>query len=204
MSGITGRGTTFNLPNYTGQLFTVSPTDTKFLSMIGGLHGAIGVRSTEFYWQAYDLRSPAIRPRLEGADAPAAEERVRSHVDNVVQIFHESVDVSYTKIAAVAQLAADFTPNGGEVNPVVDEVAWQIEQALKQIALDVNYSFLNGTYAKPADNTTARLTRGIIAAITSNVSANGGTLRDLTKTILLDSVKDRRDSLDVITRIPHL
>ena len=35
MAGITGLGTTFNLPNYHGELFAVSPTDTPLLSEIG-------------------------------------------------------------------------------------------------------------------------------------------------------------------------
>jgi hypothetical protein len=189
MSGITGQGTTFNLPNYTGRLFTVSPTETKFLSMIGGLQGAAPAKSTEFDWQTYDLRAAAIRGRLEGANAPTSEERVRANVNNVLQIFHEAVEVSYTKIAAVAQLAGDFTPNANEDNPVVDEVAWQITQELKIIATDLNLSLFTGTYAKPADNTAPRLTRGLVSAIVSNVSANGGTLRDLTTTIVLDAIQ---------------
>lgn len=186
MPGITGQGTTFNLPNYTGRLFTVSPTDAKFLSMIGGLSGGEQTRSTEFDWQTYDLRSPsATRTRLEGAAAPTAEERVRANVNNVVQIFHESVEVSYTKLAAVAQLAGDFTPNADESNPILSELDWQITQALKQMALDVNVALLKGAYAKPADNATARTTRGLLPAITTNVNTNA-TVRDLTKTIVLD------------------
>lgn len=202
MSGISGQGTTFNLPNFTGQLFTVSPTDTKFLSAIGGLHGAVGVKSTEFDWQTFDLRAPSIRERLEGEDAPQAEERVRVHVDNVLQIFHESIDVSYTKIAAVAQLAATFTPNAGDANPVVDEVAWQLAQALKQIALDANLSLLTGAYRKPADNSQARLTRGILEAIVTNVTvgadADAGTAgnqpSDLTRAIVLDTIQGAWES----------
>ena len=38
---ITGTGNTFNLPNFAGDLFTASPTQTPFLSMIGGLSGGI-------------------------------------------------------------------------------------------------------------------------------------------------------------------
>jgi hypothetical protein len=119
---------------------------------------------------------------------------VRENVSNVVQIFHEAVEVSYTKLAAYAQLAGDFTPNAGESNPVVNEAAWQIAQALKQVALDVNYSLLRGVYAKPANNASARLTRGILNAIETNVSDNGGTPRDFTKAILLDAMQDAWES----------
>ena len=54
-------------------------------------------------------------------------------------------------------------------NPVNDEEAFQLEQMLKQIARDVEYSFIRGTYNKPADNTDKRKTRGILAATVTNV-----------------------------------
>jgi hypothetical protein len=188
MSGIVGQGTTFNLPNFHGELFTVSPTDTKFLSMIGGLTGGRSAGVTEFEWQTYDLRTPdGARTRLEGANAPTAENRVRANVTNVVQIFQETVEVSYTKLAAVANYNGSANDSGA--NPVTDEFSWQLTQTLKQIARDVNVALLTGAYAKPADNATARKTRGLLNAITTNVSANGGTLRDLTRGILLDSLQ---------------
>jgi hypothetical protein len=78
MAGITGQGTTFNLPNFVGELFAVSREDTPFLSSIGGLTGGRAAESTLFQWQSYDLRAAADdRQRLEGAAAPTAEERVR-------------------------------------------------------------------------------------------------------------------------------
>jgi hypothetical protein len=182
MPGIVGQGTTFNLPNYHGRLFTVSPTETPFLSLIGGLSGGEAASAVAYDWQTYDLRAPAVRPRLEGADAPASELRTRVNVSNVVQIHHETVEVSYTRLATPNQFAA----NGVGANPVQNELPWQIDRALEQIALDVEQSFLSGVYARPSDNLTARRTRGIIPAITTNVNANGGTLRDLSKTIVLD------------------
>lgn len=171
MSGISGLGTTFNLPNYTGELFALTPMDTPLLSAAGGVNGGGQVDSTSFEWQTYDLRDAASRPRLEGADAPTAEERVRANVENVVQIFHESVATSYTKAAATGQFAttqaAPFQTNAGEP-AVINEHTWQVEQSLKQIARDVNYVFWHGTKVKPTTNATARATQGILGAITSN------------------------------------
>jgi hypothetical protein len=40
---------------------------------------------------------------------------------------------------------------------------------LKQMIRDIEYSFLNGAYQLPSDNTTARKTRGLLAAIATNV-----------------------------------
>ncbi len=178
MSGITGLGTTFNLPNYAGELIALTPSDTPLLSAAGGIGGGKSTDSTSFEWQTYDLRDPAIRARLEGGDAPPAEERVRANVENVAQIFHEKVSTSYSKQAATGELAtpgsAPFHSNSGE-SVVISEHAWQVQQALKQIARDVNYTFWHGVHNKPTDNTTARQTRGLLAAITSNAQVADST-----------------------------
>lgn len=177
MSGLSGIGTTFNLPNYHGELLAITPTDTPLLSMSGGLGGGKQTDSTSFEWQTYDLRDPEIRARLEGAAAPTAEARVRANVENVVQIFHETVETSYTKQAATGQYAtagsAPFQSNSGEANPVLDEHSWQVQQALTQIARDVNYTFWHGKKVKPTTNATARQTAGLLSVITTNRIATG-------------------------------
>lgn len=119
MAGITGQGTTFNLPNYVGELFGISPEDTPFLTAIGGLTGGRSAQAKRFDWEFYDLRAPAERDRLEGAAAPSADNRVRSNDHNVVQIIHEAVSVSYTKLAAVGQRDGTGVPAGS--NPVTNE-----------------------------------------------------------------------------------
>ncbi|MCC9712070.1 DUF5309 domain-containing protein [Streptomyces sp. MNU76] len=180
MPGITGQGDTFDLPNYVGELFAETPTDTPFLSSIGGLSGGESVSATLFQWQGYDLRAAADdRQRLEGADAPTAEARTRFNVTNVVEIHQEAVEISYTKLAAVGQFNSTGSTHPGSVgisgmNPVMNEADWQIRQHLIQIARDVEQSFLTGTFQNPADNLTPRKTRGILAAITTNVIAAAG------------------------------
>lgn len=174
MSGITGMGTTFNLPNYHGELFGLSPTDTPLLSMAGGIGGGKQTTSTLYDWQTYDLRDPSNRPRLEGADAPTAEARVRGEVRNVVQIFQEAVTTSYTKQAAIGQFqtpgsAPFFQSDGlGGSAGIANEHTWQVQQSLKQIARDVNYVFWNSSQVLPTDNTTARQTAGLLSVISTN------------------------------------
>ena len=179
MSGITGMGTTFNEPNYHGELFALTPADTPLLSAAGGLGGGKQTTSTAFEWQTYDLRDAASRPRLEGADAPTAEARVRGQVENLVQIFQEAVTTSYTKQATAQQYAtvqaAPFNSNDGGLNPVNNEHQWQIVQTLKQIARDTNYVFWNGVKVKPTTNSTARATAGLLSVITSNAQTADST-----------------------------
>lgn len=167
MAGITGQGTTFNLPNYVGELFQVSPTETPLLSAIGGLTGGEEVHSTTFEWQEEDLRSSREnRSRLEGANAQTSDQRVRRNVTNVVEIHQETVEVSYTKQAAVGQYAGT---NNDQSNPVMNELDHQIASALKAKAIDVEMSFLLGQKHVPSDNSTARRTGGLVPAITTNV-----------------------------------
>ena len=189
MPGITGLGTTYNLPNYVGELFDASPEDTPLLSAIGGLTGGQSAGATFVEWQGYDLRDAADdRQRTEGAAAPDGEARTRYNASNVLEIHQEAVEVSYTKQGATGQRAANGQPAvtiGSAVMPA-DELAWQIEQQLKQIARDVEKTFITGHYQKPTDNTTARKTRGLIEAITTNKAATTHTAADLTADDVLD------------------
>ncbi|MGW8762364.1 SU10 major capsid protein [Streptomyces sp. NPDC055815] len=171
MASITGMGTSFNLPNYAGELFSLTPADTPLLSAIGGLTGGGMTSSTEFEWQTYGLRDPSQTTRVEGAPAPTATNQDRQKVRNVAQIHQSTVSVSYTKQATAGMLttpgAAPFRGVDGS-NPVTNELDWQVAQELKSIALDVNWSFINGQFANPTTNATARKTRGLLAAVTTN------------------------------------
>jgi hypothetical protein len=177
MSTVSGLGTTFNLPNYHGELIAITPIDTPLLSASGGLSGGLQTTSTTFEWQSEDLRDPDTHERLEGADAPASEERARANVENVVEIFHESVSTSYTKQATSGQYAtsqsAPFQSNDGTPNPIADEHGHQVANALKTIARDVNYVFWHGVKAKPTTNANARHTGGLLPIITTNRFAVG-------------------------------
>lgn len=191
MPGITGMITTFNTPNYVGELFALTPTDTPLLSAIGGLTGGQSTDSTIFTWQTYDLRAPDTgRQRLEGADAPAPEARVRATNFNVVEIHQEALDISYTRQAATGQFASTGSAVSTSVgvtgtNPVGDELTWQSQRALEQIARDIEKTFISGTFAQPADNTAPRKTRGLLQAIATNVVTNG-TPTDLSEDMILD------------------
>lgn len=183
MATISGLGTTFNLPNFHGELIQITPTDTPLLSLSGGIGGGKQTTSTRFEWQTEDLRDPEIRARLEGADAPTAEERSRSNLDNVVQIFHEAISTSYTKQAATGQYktveSAPWTSADGGANPVADEHGHQVANALKTIARDVNYAFWHGREANPTTNSDARQMGGLLEAVTANRTAPGE-ITDLT------------------------
>jgi len=173
MPGITGQGTTYNLPNFVGELFRITPAATPLLSAIGGLTGGKSTKSTEKEWQTSDLRDNDQNVALEGAPAPAGVARVRQNVTNVAEIHHSAVETSYTK-----QSTTNKTTTAGVEgsNPIANEHDEQVMNEIAAVAKDVNHAFWNGEYNKPTDNTTARKTRGLLQAISTNrvIYSNGG------------------------------
>lgn len=173
MAGISALGTNYNLPNYTGILHALTPADVPLFSAIGGLTGGGQTTSTEFEWQTYDLRDATQPAIVEGADAPTLTGRVRANVTNVAQIHQSAVGVAYSKAAAFGQKSGT---NNEATNPVRSELDWQVEQELKAMVRDINYSFWSGVYQKPSDNNTGRKTRGLLAAISTNAQVADETL----------------------------
>ncbi len=170
MGAFTGQGRTYDLPNYVGELISITPADTPLLSMIGGLNGGRATTSTYFTWQTVDNAAASQPAIVEGADTTFTG-RTRSEVVNVVQIFQEGFELSYTKQAATGQLAGEKLLGN---QPVMDEDAFQMQLKMEKVARDVEFTFLRGVYQRPVDNTTARKTRGIEAAITTNSVAAAG------------------------------
>lgn len=192
MGAVAGQGTTFNLPNYHGELFKVSPTETPFLSAIGGLNEPRFVKAKLFEWQTIDRRaSSANNTALEGADAPAAAERSRSNLSNVVEIHHSKIEVSYSRLAGQGYATAGTADQFND--EVLNELAIQTNAELESIAVDIEKSFLTGTFANPADNLTPRATQGVLG-IAATVNANGGTPRAFSKTIFEATLKSAFDA----------
>ena len=173
MGAVSGLGDSYDLPNFVGELFNITPNDTPFLSAIGGMTGGKSVTSKQFTWQTVDNATAAQTVVAEGADATFAE-RSRSEVTNVTQIMQYGVHVSYTKQAATGNLSGESILGN---QPVQDELAFQLDMAMKRAARDIEFSFLQGTYVADTDVSTARKTRGMLAAISTNErGAAGGAL----------------------------
>ncbi len=181
MAAVTGTATTFNLPNFQGELYHITPFDTPLLSMIGGVTGGKSNDTKEDFWETEDNNAAAQANEstsLEGAN-PTYSERDRAQVSNVKQIYQYGFSVTYTKQAATGNLSAAALDVVGS-NPVADELGRQRLLKMRRMARDVEFTFLNGAYAKPADNTAPRKTRGASSFITTNTVAAGAT--NLSKT----------------------
>ncbi len=180
MANVSGQATTYNLDNFVGELFFLTAADTPFKTLVASVGGIRRVTSKEFTWQTTDNPSPAQPSTVEGAD-PTYEERDRAEVSNVVQIFQYGVEVNYSKLAAIGQVAAAAAPILG-VQPVSNEMDLQEALKLDRAAEDMEVSYLTGTFQNPSNNSTGRKTRGVSTAMTTNTVA-AGTI-DLTKDLI--------------------
>lgn len=191
-------GTLWNLPNLAGQLFTSSKVKTPFLDRIPM---AGDVNSPEFAMSSsYDMEAASQPAITETASltAPTPVSYVRDNEKNVAQIFQEQVSVSYAKLSAPGRLKRiEVTTTGAAYdefgsNPVQKELAFQIATNMDQMKMDMEYSFLNGTYQLATSAAVAFKTRGVITASTVNTVAAGGV--DITKAIMDSLFKEMADN----------
>ena len=186
---VTGLGTTWNLPNYAGELFTADPTQTPLLSMIGGLTGGKQTKNFEFptavLFDYPDAKQPEITEEAS-AKAPAASAIARKQESNVIQIHQEVIDLTYFKQSNSGRFSGI---NGSNQTNPIDEKSWQIQQKLIKIARDVEFSFINGKYQKATAANVANKTRGMLelAATVSTVDASSGKLTtNMIKALMLE------------------
>lgn len=187
--------TTFTCPNYSGMLYTKSNRATPFLNAIGA---AVVSPSVEFpVNQEYSLGAAAQPAISETASltAPTPATITRSQAYNVCQIFHEAVGTSYAHSSNMGYMSG-LNRAGQQPDPQ-DELDWQIAKTMEKIAANINYTFLNGVYARAANDGQANKTRGIIAAVSTN-AVYAATAHTLSKAILRNLFKSVFDNSGIV------
>lgn len=170
-----GVAQSFSCPNFSGMLFAKGNEATPFSSMIGA-NPAITDHVEFVVGQNYDVEAGEQPEISETASltAPAASFVARKQDTNVTQIFHYAIAVSYAHEANMGTLQG-LNAAGQVANPNA-ELAFQINRKLAKAASDVEYSFVNGTYAKATSDATVNKTRGVVEAIKTNtIDATGKT-----------------------------
>ncbi|MGN1013831.1 MAG: DUF5309 family protein [Butyricicoccus sp.] len=193
-SNVTGAANSFNLPNFAGELFTASPTKTPFLTIIGGLSGGMKTESDEFstglLYEFPDAAQPAISEQASQT-APEATALGREQKANVTQIFHESLTITYAKMANRGKLSG-LNISGQQANPT-SELDWQIARKLEKIARDVEYTFLNGTYNKATAVNEVNKTRGMLELCSTGTTVAAGATA-LSKSLMNQLLKAMADA----------
>ena len=122
------------------------------------------------YTAGGDGSQPAISENAS-LTAPDATVVTREQKTNVTQIFMESVGISYAKQSNMGTLSGINIENQ-QANPV-NELDFQVAAKIQKVNRDIEYTFINGVFNKATSDATANKTRGLIPAITTNVTAMG-------------------------------
>lgn len=165
--------TSFGVLNYSGMLFNKGNVRTPLSSIIGSR--AKTTNHVEFVTgQEYTSGGDGSQPEISetaSLTAPDASVVTREQKTNVTQIFMESVGISYVKQSNMGTLSGINIENQ-QANPV-NELDFQVAAKIQKVNRDIEYTFINGVFNKATSDATANKTRGLIPAITTNVTAMG-------------------------------
>lgn len=162
--------TSFGVLNYSGMLFNKGNTRCPLSSIIGGR--AKTTNHVEFVTgQEYTTGGGAQPSISETASltAPDATVVTRTQKTNVTQIFQESVGISYAKQSNMGTLSG-LNVTGQQANPI-NELDFQVAAKMQKVNRDIEFTFIQGTYNKASSDATVNKTRGLVEAITTNVTA---------------------------------
>lgn len=165
--------TSFGVLNYSGMLFNKGNTRCPLSSIIGGR--AKTTNHVEFVTgQEYSGGGAGSQPAISetaSLSAPEATTVTREQKTNVTQIFMESVGISYAKQSNMGTLSGINIANQ-QANPM-NELDFQVAAKMQKVRRDIEYTFINGVYNKATSDDTINKTRGLVSAVTTNVTAMG-------------------------------
>ena len=162
--------TSFGVLNYSGMLFNKGNTRCPLSSIIGGR--AKTTNHVEFVTGQEYTTDGGTQPAISetaSLTAPDATVVTRTQKTNVTQIFQESVGISYAKQSNMGTLSG-LNVAGQQANPI-NELDFQVAAKMQKVNRDIEFTFIQGTYNKATSDATVNKTRGLVKAITTNVTA---------------------------------
>lgn len=189
----------FLVPGYSGMLYQKGNSKTPLLTQIMGRQKYSN--SVKFVLgQEYVEEEGAIPAISEAASAtaPAPTYITRQQKYNVTQIFHESIAITYAKQSNMATLGG--VNIAGQVTNPQDELAFQVARKMSKIRNSIEKTFINGTYNEATADNEVNKTRGLVAAITTNIfDAKGAKLNLFMVDKLLASMDNNGADISNIT-----
>ena len=180
--------------NYLGQLFLIGANQTPFLNMIGGLQrGAETVKSFSYpIAQPWGLDAAAQLTQSEATAAAAGTPKTYTRAQdlNYIQIMKHDYSVSNAKQSTSDEISGVSLANPNQ--PVRDELGFQRMGAVRQLAVNLDFSMMQGVGVASATSATNGKMNGMKSAITTNTVAAGGV--DLTKAMIDALVKEMADN----------
>lgn len=129
--------------------------------------------------------------------APNPSYITRGQNTNVTQIFQDAVAISYAKMSNMGTLSG-ANIEGQEANPQ-NELDFQVGNKMRKLARAIEKTFIQGTYNKAGTDAQVNKTRGMNAAITTNVIAAEGAKLDIW--LVNDLVQKIRESQGDISNL---
>jgi len=163
-----------DINNFRGELFVIGQNQTPFLNVIGGLNGGARIGSVEFATSVTantNAASQNVKTEDASVNAGTPTTYAKTQNFNTTQIMKNDAAVSFVK-GANNQFYGGLNNEQDGSRP--DSLSFQKEMALLQMAKDIDYSFIQGTYVKAVNTATAAKTRGILEATVSNAIAAAG------------------------------
>jgi hypothetical protein len=177
--------------NYRGALYLYGKSRAPFLNAISGRSARTSAWTFPVAspWTLAAASQDATSETLAAAAGTPAE-ITRVQDVNVCQIMKKDVQVTFKK----QSLSGDFYANSATAvnsqdgSPVLDELGFQVKGQLMQLASDIEYSFLQGSYTATSSAGTVTKTRGLGEAVSTNTVAGSGL--KLSKTMIEECVRE--------------
>jgi len=175
--------TTDTFSQYAGELYMLGNDSTPLLAAMG--QEARFVNNFDFALSSsYTIASGTqqVITETDSLSAGSISNYTRDQAVNTAQIVKYDVATSYKLLSSYNKLignASDYGSVDG-LNSIDDVHNHQIEAVLKQIYTDLNYSCWNGNFQRSTSAGVAAKTRGLVEAITTNVTTISG-ISTLTK-----------------------
>lgn len=176
--------------NYRGAMFMYGAQQAPFLNAISGASKRTRTRTFPIGNQM-TLSAGAQTVQSEDTSAAAGTPTTitLAQAVNVCQIQKHDVASTFIKEAVSGQFSG---VNADGFAPALTGLAFQKKLQLMQMAKNLEYSFLQGTYVAESTSATACATRGLKNAITTNTVAAGS--KKLAKTMIEELVREMVDS----------
>ena len=173
-----------------GDMLRMGRGKTPLLDKMGGL-GTVGKLAKDWRFvmsNQYALEAPSQKSRTETEASAGAPTQVTYDKDqeyNVCQIFQYEVDVTWPAQSATSYL--DGLALAGALQNPTDPLVFQLNANMEQMALDIDWHIINGTYSGGGNATTAYQMRGLKTAIATNlINADSGYTDDVLSTKMID------------------
>ncbi len=172
--------------NYRGVLYLYGATRAPFLAAIAPRTKRSGTWTYPIA-VPWTLSSASQDTQSEDTAAAAGTPTTisRGQDTNVAQIMKYDVKTTFRKESTKGQFSG---VNSNDPNPVLSELDFQKKGGLIQMAMNMEYSLLQGSYTAESTSATNTTLRGLKNAITTNTVAGGS--KKLSKAMIEEVVRE--------------